>query len=68
MMTDTWAEELLACCADCGNDGEPAGWSHLWGLHLCAVCRAKRTDTEVKVTVKGGAQRASLPPEPVLRL
>ncbi len=65
-MTETWAEELAAACADCQDDRNPAGWSHIWARYLCYTCRARRTDTELRV--KLAAKGKALPAEPVLRL
>ena len=53
---DTWTD-LDAACDDCRTRKEPAGWSPVWGMRLCFVCRAKRTEAEVKVVLAGGVTR-----------
>ena len=61
-------EELTTVCAECGTDKEPAGWCPVWNVHLCFVCRAKRTDAELRMKFTCKPPGISLPPDPVLQL
>ena len=63
---DTWTERA-AICGDCGKTGEPAWWSPVWGLHLCFICRARRTEAEVQKVLAAEGKK-ELDPEPAVVL